>query len=71
MQSGGVVATSDIAVHREVYGDASVFFDAYSSSAQAKALESVIHPDYRGFREELRRKGGDPCTAIFPRTHLG
>jgi len=57
MQSGGVVATSDTAVHREVYGDASVYFDAYSISAQAKAIESVIHPDRRGFREELRRKG--------------
>ena len=57
MLSGGVVVTSDIAVHREVYGDASVYFNMYSITDQAKAIESMIHPDSREFREDMRRKG--------------
>jgi glycosyltransferase involved in cell wall biosynthesis len=42
MASGGVVAASDIPVHREIYGDASVYFNAYSVPDLARALAGLL-----------------------------
>lgn len=42
MRSGGVVAASDIAVHREVYGDAAAYFNPYSSESLAGVLELLL-----------------------------
>jgi glycosyltransferase involved in cell wall biosynthesis len=49
--------TSDIPVHREVYGDAAVYFNAYSIQEQANAIESLILADRGEFRQSMQAKG--------------
>lgn len=56
MLSGGVVAASDIPVHREVYGDCSEYFNPYSVMQCANAIEKIIHPDNQTNREALKQK---------------
>jgi glycosyltransferase involved in cell wall biosynthesis len=57
MLCGGAVIASDIPVHHEVYRDAAEYFDPYSTLAQAKAVENVIHPDRKARRQELIAAG--------------
>jgi glycosyltransferase involved in cell wall biosynthesis len=57
MKSGGAVVASDIAVHREVYADAAVYFNPYSVQELSRALSSVIDPANSGRRDELVEKG--------------
>lgn len=57
MASGGVVAASDIRVHRDVYGDAAVYFNAYSPAEMAQAIASLIAGEAGGLREDLRQRG--------------
>jgi hypothetical protein len=57
MLCGGAVIASDIPVHREVYRGAAEYFDPYSALAQAKSVESVIHPDQQVRRQELIASG--------------
>lgn len=57
MLCGGKVAASNIAVHREIYGDAAVYFDPYSVAEQANAIESIILPDHASFAKSLSEKG--------------
>jgi glycosyltransferase involved in cell wall biosynthesis len=42
MQSGGVVAASDIPVHREVYGEASRYFSAYAAADARRCLLEML-----------------------------
>jgi glycosyltransferase involved in cell wall biosynthesis len=42
MMSGGVVAASDIPVHREVYGDACVYFNPYSVESIANGIREAM-----------------------------
>ena len=56
MACGGKVVASDIPVHREVYGDAAVYFDAYSFQKQAEAIESVVISE-NGMAETLKISG--------------
>lgn len=44
MASGGKVVASDIAVHREIYGEAAVYFDPYSFLHQSEVIGSVVKP---------------------------
>lgn len=55
MASGGLVVSSDIAVHREVYADASAYFDPYSAQDAASALARLLHADGQGERDALLR----------------
>jgi glycosyltransferase involved in cell wall biosynthesis len=57
MMSGGAVAASEIAVHREIYQDAAEYFNPYSAEDIARAIESVIDPARRSRREELVARG--------------
>jgi glycosyltransferase involved in cell wall biosynthesis len=57
MRSGCAVAASDIAVHREVFGEAAQYFNPYSVESLAHAIESVIDPAAPGLRRELIAKG--------------
>ncbi len=57
MLCGCAVMASDIPVHREVYGDACWYFDPYSSLSQAKAIESVVHPDCVERKKQLIEAG--------------
>lgn len=42
MKSGGVVAASDIAVHKEVYGKAALYFDPYSAESAASVIDQFL-----------------------------
>jgi glycosyltransferase involved in cell wall biosynthesis len=57
MRSGGVVAASNIPVHREVFGDAAEYFNPYSVDAVSHAIESILDPAGSARREELVQKG--------------
>ncbi|WP_298292999.1 glycosyltransferase [Thiomonas sp.] len=58
MRCGGVVAASDIPVHREVYGDAAVYFDPYDTASVVQALRSLLDaPDAKERAEALRQAG--------------
>jgi len=57
MLCGGAVIASDIPVHREVYGNACQYFNPYSTIDQARAIESVIHPENANRRAELVETG--------------
>jgi glycosyltransferase involved in cell wall biosynthesis len=53
MRCGGVVAASDIPVHREVYGDAAIYFDPYDTQSLVDALRPMI---YEEGAEELQAR---------------
>lgn len=55
MRCGGVVVASDIPVHREIYKDACIYFNPYSTVSTAQAIKLVI--DNKGIKEELIQKG--------------
>lgn len=44
MRSGGAVAASDIPVHREVYGDAALYFSPYAPSELVDVLARLLTP---------------------------
>ena len=67
MRCAGVVAASDIAVHREVYGDAAEYFDPYDTSSLVAALRKLIDaPDAEARREALRAAGIEKSEAYMP-----
>ena len=57
MQSGGVVISSDIPVHREIYGNASDYFNPYSAEEAAAAISAILAGDISTRRERLRHEG--------------
>lgn len=81
MLSGGPVVASDIPVHREVYADASEYFDPYCEEALADAMERVIvKPAYsraliaRGLqqgRKFTRESIGPQWEVFFDRVRAG
>lgn len=54
MRCGGVVAASDIPVHREVFADAACYFTPYSSSEVARVVGELISPASTTQRGQLR-----------------
>jgi len=56
MLSGGIVISSDIPVHREVYDDASVYFDPYSADDAARVMKEILAESAEPLRDELREK---------------
>lgn len=57
MRSGGVVLASDIAVHRDVYGAASEYFNPYSVDELEQALVRLMSPAAENRRAELIETG--------------
>ncbi|MCX7116616.1 MAG: glycosyltransferase family 1 protein [Legionellales bacterium] len=57
MLCGGKVAASKIPVHREIYGDAAIYFDPYSVEAQRNAIECIILPDQKDLATTLSARG--------------
>lgn len=57
MLCGGAVAASDIAVHREVYGDSAHYFDKYSVSEMAATIGQLIDPAKKAERAALQQRG--------------
>jgi glycosyltransferase involved in cell wall biosynthesis len=66
MRSGGVVAASDIPVHREVYGDAAEYFSPYSSVDAAAAIAQVIDPAHVVRRNQLVTAGARVAMRYLP-----
>jgi glycosyltransferase involved in cell wall biosynthesis len=54
---GGLVAASDLPVHREVYGEAAAYFNPYSVSDIARVLQELLSPAAQAHRAELRAHG--------------
>jgi glycosyltransferase involved in cell wall biosynthesis len=57
MRSGGVVAASDIPVHREIYADAAEYFNPYSTVDLARAVTGLIGAAHGERRSELVARG--------------
>jgi glycosyltransferase involved in cell wall biosynthesis len=57
MCSGGVVVSSDIPVHREIYGEASAYFSPYSAADMAQTISKVMSPSEPSLRNRLRALG--------------
>jgi len=53
MASGGVTIASDIPVHREIYDDAALYFDPYSTASLIKAIKAVLYDD--GAQEQRKQ----------------
>jgi glycosyltransferase involved in cell wall biosynthesis len=57
MKSGGVVAASDIPVHREIYDDAVEYFNPYSTADLSRAIVELIGPSQDMRRADLVAQG--------------
>jgi glycosyltransferase involved in cell wall biosynthesis len=57
MRCGGVVLSSDIAVHREVFGEGSEYFNAYSVDELEQSLVRLLSPAAAARRVELVESG--------------
>jgi hypothetical protein len=70
MCCGGVVAASDLPVHREVYGDAAEYFSPYSVDAMVAVLDRLIAEDAETLRQALVAKGADTAARYRPKQVL-
>jgi len=67
MRSGGVVIASGIPVHREIYGDAAVYFDPYSTAELVAATKQVLYGGQAsGVQEHLRHQGREVSQRYLP-----
>ncbi len=57
MLCGGVVAASDIPVHREVYGEAARYFDKFAPEHIADTIGALIDPAKKRQTTALRKRG--------------
>jgi hypothetical protein len=70
MRCGGVVAASDIPVHRDVFDSACEYFSPYDADGMAAAIARVIAPDATARRGELHRDGERVCARYLEGTVL-
>jgi glycosyltransferase involved in cell wall biosynthesis len=66
MRCGGVVAASDIPVHRGVFGDACEYFNAYSAKDLARAVLALIGDSSGPRREALVKEGARVSEQYLP-----
>jgi glycosyltransferase involved in cell wall biosynthesis len=66
MRCGGVVAASDIPVHRGVFGDAAEYFSPYSERDAAAAIARLIGPGSEARRRELAATGETVAAQYLP-----
>jgi glycosyltransferase involved in cell wall biosynthesis len=67
MRCGGIVAASDIPVHREIYRDASVYFDPYDTASLVAALQPMIYGETAATtRMHLQKAGMVQTTHYLP-----
>jgi glycosyltransferase involved in cell wall biosynthesis len=66
MRCGGVVAASDIAVHREIFGDAAAYFSPYAPGEAASAITRLIDPAQSAQREALLQSGAQVAQRYLP-----
>jgi glycosyltransferase involved in cell wall biosynthesis len=70
MCCGGVVAASDLPVHREVYGDAAEYFNPYATDTLVAALKRLIDADDAAHRQSLVALGAAVAARYQPRAVL-
>lgn len=70
MRSGGLVISSDIPVHREIYQNASEYFSPYSTDDAFMAIRRVLSKDSASLRERLRAEGRKVSENYTPRSIL-
>lgn len=66
MRSGGVVVASDIAVHRDVFGQGCEYFDPYDVDDLEAVLERLLGPNSELRRQELIRAGDEVSRRYLP-----
>ena len=66
MRCGGVVAASDIPVHRGVFADACEYFNAYSAKDLARAVQALIIDGSASRRAQLIEAGGRVSSQYLP-----
>ena len=66
MRCGSCVAASDIAVHREIYDDATEYFNPYSVASTADAIDKLITADHASYREQLIHRGQEVSKRYLP-----
>jgi glycosyltransferase involved in cell wall biosynthesis len=66
MGCGGVVAASEIPVHRDVFGDASAYFSAYSAPDLARVLTPLMTSGSQPLRERLQARGREISARYVP-----
>lgn len=66
MRCGGVVAASEIPVHRDVYGEAAEFFSPYTAKGLAAAVQRLLEPAGEARRQQLRALGADVSSRYLP-----
>jgi len=66
MRCGGVVAASDIPVHRDVFGDACEYFSPYSAGDMARALHAILDEGSGVRRAELVAEGARVSARYLP-----
>ncbi|MGF6987078.1 glycosyltransferase involved in cell wall biosynthesis [Paraburkholderia atlantica] len=71
IRSGGIAVASDIPVHREIYDDASLYFDPYSTEGLVHQLKAVTTgSDADATKEKLRERGRQVSVRYLPETIL-
>lgn len=58
MRCGGVTVASDIPVHREVYGEATRYFDPYDTASLVTTLLPLLYGEEAEFQREALRAAG-------------
>jgi glycosyltransferase involved in cell wall biosynthesis len=67
MRCGGVVAASDIPVHREVYGEAAMYFDPYDTKSVVDTLCPMIYGEAaEDLQSSLRVAGAAQSAKYLP-----
>jgi glycosyltransferase involved in cell wall biosynthesis len=66
MQCGGVVAASDIPVHREVYEDAAEYFSPYSAASATDSIARLIQAHNSERRRDLIAAGARVSARYLP-----
>ena len=66
MRCGGVVAASDIPVHRDVFADASEYFSPYSPTEMAQTLARIAGEEAHARRTELVERGREVSALYLP-----
>lgn len=70
MRCGCPVVSSDIPVHREIYQDASAYFNPYSVEDAAAVIGSAIDSTLRGKLDTLRALGSSVAQQYLPKNIL-
>lgn len=65
MASGGIAVSSDIPVHREIYEDASEYFDPYSTASLVGALKRVLYDEQAASMQARLRERGAAIAARY------